>query len=91
MMECSHFPCLEDLDLYYLTELEEIPSAIGEIPTLRSITLVCCSESAMKSAMMIEEEQRELEGEQISFRVQLSTQVGLPSTLRQEVLSRFHQ
>ncbi|KAH6767875.1 hypothetical protein C2S52_018858, partial [Perilla frutescens var. hirtella] len=58
-MDSSHFPCLEHLHLSRLEELEEIPSEIGEIPTLQSIQLRYCSESVVKSAKKIAEKQEE--------------------------------
>ncbi|KAH6812439.1 hypothetical protein C2S51_026201 [Perilla frutescens var. frutescens] len=61
--ESSHFPCLEHLELTGLKELEEIPSEIGEILTLQLIELFYCSESAVKSAKKIVEEQEELQGD----------------------------
>ncbi|KAH6812847.1 hypothetical protein C2S51_021865 [Perilla frutescens var. frutescens] len=61
--ESSHFPCLEHLDLSGLKELEEIPSEIGEIPTLQSIRVAYCSESVVKSAKKIVDEKEELQGD----------------------------
>ncbi|KAH6812899.1 hypothetical protein C2S51_021917 [Perilla frutescens var. frutescens] len=61
-MESSHFPCLEHIYLDGLKELEEIPLEIGEVLTLLSIELWYCSESAVKSAKKIVEEQEELQG-----------------------------
>ncbi|KAL7139500.1 hypothetical protein ABFS83_09G056100 [Erythranthe nasuta] len=55
--ESSHFPCLEQLFLRDLDELEEIPWGIGEIPTLETIVLKYCSDSAVFSAKEILEEQ----------------------------------
>ncbi|XP_073036549.1 putative late blight resistance protein homolog R1C-3 [Primulina eburnea] len=54
----SHFPRLEKLELRCLRRLKEIPEDIGEISTLRSISLVLCSESAYSSAKKIQEEQQ---------------------------------
>ncbi|XP_073036465.1 putative late blight resistance protein homolog R1A-3 [Primulina eburnea] len=56
--DSSHFPGLEKLELRCLRRLKEIPEDIGEIPTLRSISLVLCSESAYSSAKKIQEEQQ---------------------------------
>ncbi|XP_047962202.1 putative late blight resistance protein homolog R1A-3 [Salvia hispanica] len=66
----SHFPCLEHLHLSSLAELKEIPAELGEIPTLKSVVLYECSESAVKSAKRMVEEQEELQGEEhLSFKV----------------------
>ncbi|XP_057785356.1 late blight resistance protein R1-A-like [Salvia miltiorrhiza] len=69
MAESSHFPLLQELRLLGLDELEEIPSEVGEIATLKSITLKYCSESAVVSAKKIVEEQEELQGDQLELRV----------------------
>ncbi|KAL8551010.1 hypothetical protein ACS0TY_000190 [Phlomoides rotata] len=57
--DSSHFPRLEHLLLQFLEELEEIPSSIGDIPTLKSIQLVGCSKFADDSAKRIKAEQEE--------------------------------
>ncbi|KAL8538120.1 hypothetical protein ACS0TY_000178 [Phlomoides rotata] len=57
--EDTHFPRLELLDLINLHVLEEIPSCIGDIPTLKSIRLDGCSKSIEDSARVIKEEQLE--------------------------------
>ncbi|XP_073159487.1 putative late blight resistance protein homolog R1A-3 isoform X1 [Henckelia pumila] len=58
--DSSHFPSLEKLQLVFLICLQEIPEGIGEIQTLRSISLEDCSDSANSSAMKIQEEQKDL-------------------------------
>ncbi|KAL8551056.1 hypothetical protein ACS0TY_000221 [Phlomoides rotata] len=57
--DSSHFPRLEHLLLQFFEELEEIPSSIGDIPTLKSIQLVGCSKFADDSAKRIKAEQEE--------------------------------
>ncbi|XP_057775490.1 putative late blight resistance protein homolog R1B-23 [Salvia miltiorrhiza] len=69
MAESSHFPVLQELRLRSLDELEEIPSEVGEIATLKSIYLEDCSESAVESAAKIVEEQEDLYGDQLHFHV----------------------
>ncbi|XP_042059142.1 putative late blight resistance protein homolog R1B-16 [Salvia splendens] len=54
----TKFPRLRHLCLHGCSNLEEIPSGIGEIPTLQLIELQECSESANASAKRIEEEQQ---------------------------------
>ncbi|XP_073121213.1 putative late blight resistance protein homolog R1C-3 [Henckelia pumila] len=56
----SHFPSLEKLQLEFVRYLKEIPCGIGEIPTLGSISLYFCSESANSSARKILEDQQNL-------------------------------
>ncbi|XP_047959696.1 putative late blight resistance protein homolog R1B-16 isoform X2 [Salvia hispanica] len=56
----THFPRLEHLHLRWMESLREIPSCIGDIPTLHSIKLLYCSDSAVASAQTIKEEQQEL-------------------------------
>ncbi|KAH6758296.1 hypothetical protein C2S51_018531 [Perilla frutescens var. frutescens] len=58
--DSCNFPVLENLSLVYLSELVEIPSGIGEIPTLEEIYMDSCSESATISAIKIVEEQESL-------------------------------
>ena len=67
--DSSHFPLLEKLCLRYLSKLEEIPSEVGEIATLKSISLFRCSEAAVASAKKIVEEHEDLYGEQLDLRV----------------------
>ncbi|XP_047959878.1 putative late blight resistance protein homolog R1C-3 [Salvia hispanica] len=70
--EGSHFPCLEKLRLCYLRRLKELPSAIGEINTLKSIELEYCSESAVMSAKKMVIEHEELYGDQLEFHVRVN-------------------
>ncbi|XP_073125709.1 putative late blight resistance protein homolog R1A-3 [Henckelia pumila] len=56
--DSSHFPRLEKLQLWHLVRLKEIPYGIGDIPTLRSISLEDCSDSANSSARKVLEEQQ---------------------------------
>ncbi|KAG8378892.1 hypothetical protein BUALT_Bualt07G0031800 [Buddleja alternifolia] len=56
--ESIHFPKLEILQLFGMDKLEEIPSGIGEIETLRKIELDRCSSSVVESAKEIYEEQQ---------------------------------
>ncbi|XP_042061687.1 putative late blight resistance protein homolog R1B-16 isoform X2 [Salvia splendens] len=59
----TNFPRLRHLRVYDCYYLEEIPSGIGEIPTLQLIELEKCSESAVASAERIVEEQSENEND----------------------------
>ncbi|XP_057802829.1 putative late blight resistance protein homolog R1A-10 [Salvia miltiorrhiza] len=67
----SIFPCLEKLHLYLMEELKEIPTQIGDIPTLQKILMSNCGESAVMCAKEIVEEQVELQGEDLPFHVQV--------------------
>ncbi|XP_051115860.1 putative late blight resistance protein homolog R1B-17 [Andrographis paniculata] len=58
--DAAHFPILERLTLYKLHLLEEIPSSIGDIPTLKSIIVKGCSDSVVESVKQIWEEQHEM-------------------------------
>ncbi|KAH6781524.1 hypothetical protein C2S52_001733 [Perilla frutescens var. hirtella] len=69
--ERSHFPVLENLVLQRLYGLDEIPSGIGEIPTLRSISISECSISAAISAIKIVEEQESFGNEGLQVRVKI--------------------
>ncbi|XP_047943126.1 putative late blight resistance protein homolog R1A-10 [Salvia hispanica] len=68
----SHFPLLQNLVLHGFRQLKEIPAEIGEIATLKSISLDSCSESAVMSTKLIVEEQEELYGE-TDLHVRVST------------------
>ncbi|KAL7099407.1 hypothetical protein ACP275_09G082800 [Erythranthe tilingii] len=57
--DSSHFPRLEHLVLQQLDKLNEIPSCIGEIPTLQSIELSLCHDDAVISARRILDEQED--------------------------------
>ncbi|XP_057775511.1 putative late blight resistance protein homolog R1A-10 [Salvia miltiorrhiza] len=69
MAESSHFRVLQELRLRSFDELEEIPSEVGEIPTLKSIYLEDCSESAVESAKKIVQEQEDFQGDQLDLHV----------------------
>ncbi|KAL7099390.1 hypothetical protein ACP275_09G081900 [Erythranthe tilingii] len=58
--DSSHFPRLEHLVLQQLDKLNEIPSGIGEIPTLQSIELNLCHDDAVISTKSIFDEQEDL-------------------------------
>ncbi|KAK4437227.1 putative late blight resistance proteinR1A-10 [Sesamum alatum] len=67
--EDIHFPKLESLILRDMDELEEIPSVIGDIPTLSSIHLVYCNTCLVESAIQILEEQQNLGNENLQLYV----------------------
>ncbi|KAL2509393.1 putative disease resistance protein [Forsythia ovata] len=63
----TNFPSLQHLTFSYCEQLEEIPSAIGNIPTLQVIKLCKCSISAVKSVKLIQEEQQDLENDNLQI------------------------
>lgn len=67
--DSSHFLVLEKLVLDDLHELDEIPSGIGDIPTLRNISVDECSESVANSAMKILEEQESMGNEDLQVQI----------------------
>ncbi|KAL0417131.1 UNVERIFIED_CONTAM: putative late blight resistance proteinR1B-17 [Sesamum latifolium] len=67
--ENIHFLNLEKLFLNNMRDLEEIPSGIGDIATLRLIEVYYCSESIVNSAMQILEEQQSNGNEDLEVRV----------------------
>lgn len=67
--ESSNFPALETLSLDCLSKLEEIPSGIGEIPTLERVYMHGCSESATISAVGIMEEQESVGNESLQLQL----------------------
>lgn len=68
--EDFHFPVLEKLFLGLLCKLDEIPSGIGEIPTLRVIRLYHCELHCALSAVKILEEQESLGNEDLHVEVE---------------------
>ncbi|XP_073125765.1 putative late blight resistance protein homolog R1A-3 [Henckelia pumila] len=70
----THFPRLEHLVLEGLYNLKGIPLDIGEIPTLRLMELIYCSNSAVISAKNILDEQENLGNAGLRVRVRLSTE-----------------
>ncbi|XP_073037615.1 putative late blight resistance protein homolog R1A-3 [Primulina eburnea] len=58
-MEKEHFPCLESLILERPKQINEIPSGIREIDTLRYIELRYCKKSLVISAKQMEKHQHE--------------------------------
>ncbi|XP_047976609.1 putative late blight resistance protein homolog R1B-16 isoform X3 [Salvia hispanica] len=64
----TNYPVLCHLRLSVCQKLEEIPSGIGEIPTLQLIELFKCSEFAVASAERIVEEQSE-NGNDLKLRI----------------------
>ncbi|KAL1561265.1 putative late blight resistance protein R1B-16 [Salvia divinorum] len=65
----ANFPRLRHLRVHRCYHLEEIPSGIGEIPTLQLIELEECTESAVASAERIVEEQSENGNEDFKLRI----------------------
>ncbi|XP_051115954.1 late blight resistance protein R1-A-like [Andrographis paniculata] len=61
--DMGNFPVLERLKLFHVSSLKEIPSGIGDIPTLRRIELIGCNIAAMNSAYEIWKEQQDVENE----------------------------
>ncbi|KAL2521234.1 putative disease resistance RPP8-like protein 4 [Forsythia ovata] len=55
----TNFPSLQHLTFSDCRKLVEIPSAIGDIPTLQVIKLYECSTSAVNSVKLIQKEQRD--------------------------------
>ncbi|KAG8380148.1 hypothetical protein BUALT_Bualt07G0163400 [Buddleja alternifolia] len=69
MADQTSFPHLEQLVLIGLPELKEIPSGIGDIPTLKAIRLDFCCDSAVISAKKVAEEQEELGNEDLQVQL----------------------
>ncbi|KAG8378889.1 hypothetical protein BUALT_Bualt07G0031500 [Buddleja alternifolia] len=65
--ESIHFPKLEILQLRLMDKLEETPSGIGEIETLRKIEVNRCSSSVVESAVEIYEEQQSFGNEEFQL------------------------
>ncbi|XP_057808784.1 putative late blight resistance protein homolog R1A-10 [Salvia miltiorrhiza] len=63
----GNFPLLTNLVIRHCYKLQEIPSGIGNIPTLKKIELVDCSSAAVKSAQKIKDDQRSKGFIQVDF------------------------
>lgn len=68
--EAEHFPHLQRLVVRSCGMLEEIPCAIGDIPTLDMIQLVDCHPSAEASAIQIQQEQEAYGNEVLKVRIE---------------------
>ncbi|KAL0460476.1 UNVERIFIED_CONTAM: Late blight resistance protein R1-A [Sesamum latifolium] len=73
--EDAHFPNLEVLSLRFMRDLKEIPSSIGDIATLKSISVQYCSDSIRKSAQQIMEEQQSNGNESLQFYINDTVEV----------------
>ncbi|KAK4437204.1 hypothetical protein Salat_0054300 [Sesamum alatum] len=67
----AHFPRLQHLIIRSCYKLKEIPSCIGEIPTLEMIEMVDCHPSAVTCAEQIHEEQESMGNEDLKVRIDL--------------------
>ncbi|XP_049387435.1 putative late blight resistance protein homolog R1A-10 [Solanum stenotomum] len=65
----DNFPMLEQLILYGLYKLEEIPESIGDIMTLKLIKIDDCSSSVENSAKRIQEEQENLGNYELQLQI----------------------
>ncbi|KAK4427068.1 putative late blight resistance proteinR1A-10 [Sesamum alatum] len=65
----THFPQLRHISLDFCNKLAAIPSEIGDIQTLELLELSECSSSAVASAMLIQEEQQNLENDGLRVRI----------------------
>ncbi|KAL0384879.1 UNVERIFIED_CONTAM: putative late blight resistance proteinR1B-12 [Sesamum radiatum] len=65
----THFPRLEQLVIRHCLDLEAIPLAIGDIPTLQVIEVHNCSPSVMDSARMVQKEQLSIGNDGLEVRL----------------------
>ncbi|CAA2975122.1 Hypothetical predicted protein [Olea europaea subsp. europaea] len=64
-----HFPSLQHLVLRKCRKMKEIPSGVGEIPTLQMIEVHYCNTSLVSTAKQIEEEQRSFGNDGLQVRI----------------------
>ncbi|KAG5575033.1 hypothetical protein H5410_055167 [Solanum commersonii] len=83
----DNFPMLEQLLLYGMNKLEEIPESIGEIMTLNLIQFDHCSSVVEISAKKIHEEQESLGNYELQ--VQINRYVKIPSLIISLFLIKF--
>ncbi|KAL0380190.1 UNVERIFIED_CONTAM: putative late blight resistance proteinR1A-10 [Sesamum angustifolium] len=68
-VESSHFPCLERLIIKCCWQLEGIPCEIGDVQTLELIQVDGMSKRVIRSAVLIQEEQRSLGNDLLQVRI----------------------
>ncbi|XP_073128839.1 putative late blight resistance protein homolog R1B-16 [Henckelia pumila] len=68
-VESDHFPCLETLFIRWCKELKEVPSSVGDIPTLERLTMQTCNVEAEDSVRLIEAEQQSLGNDVLKVRI----------------------
>lgn len=68
-VESDHFPCLERLIIRWCYKLKEVPSSVGYIPTLQSLTMQTCNVEAEDSVRLIQEEQQSLGNDALQVRI----------------------
>ncbi|KZV29078.1 hypothetical protein F511_41826 [Dorcoceras hygrometricum] len=68
-VESDHFPCLETLIIRWCYKLNDVPSSIGDIPTLEKLTIQTCNVEAEDSVREIEAEQRSLGNHVLRVRI----------------------
>ncbi|KAL0425292.1 UNVERIFIED_CONTAM: putative late blight resistance proteinR1A-10 [Sesamum radiatum] len=68
-VESSHFPCLERLIIKSCWQLEGIPCEIGDVQTLELIEVGGIRKRVIRSAVLIQEEQRSLGNDLLQVRI----------------------
>ncbi|XP_027075859.1 putative late blight resistance protein homolog R1A-3 [Coffea arabica] len=63
----DNFPRLEKLVVQWCPKLEEVPSCLGECPTLEMIEVKRCRESVASSVKQIQQEQRDMGNEALKI------------------------
>ncbi|KZV46664.1 hypothetical protein F511_10829 [Dorcoceras hygrometricum] len=78
-VESDHFPCLERLIIRWCYKLKEVPSSVGDIPTLQSLTIRSCNAEAEDSVRNIEIEQRSLGNDVLQVQIYPSERIEIAS------------
>ncbi|XP_073280463.1 putative late blight resistance protein homolog R1A-3 [Primulina huaijiensis] len=68
-VESDHFPCLERLIIRWCYKLKEVPSSVGDIPTLQRLTMQSCNVEAEDSLRRIQEEQQSQGNDALQVRI----------------------
>ncbi|KAL2492475.1 putative late blight resistance proteinR1A-10 [Abeliophyllum distichum] len=79
----TNFPSLQHLTFSDCRKLVEIPSAIGDIPTLQVIELYEYIKSDVNSVKLIQEEQRHLENDNLQIIIHDNPSVYFPCSIPQ--------
>ncbi|XP_073317047.1 putative late blight resistance protein homolog R1A-3 [Primulina huaijiensis] len=75
IVESDHFPCLERLIIRLCDKLKEVPESIGDITTLKKLTVKKCNLDVEESVRKLQEQQRGLGNDDLIVHI-----VSIPSS-----------
>ncbi|KZV55039.1 hypothetical protein F511_10161 [Dorcoceras hygrometricum] len=69
ILESNHFPCLEKLIIRWCDKLKEVPESIGDIATLKKLTVKKCNFDVEESVRKIQEQQWDLGNDDLKVHI----------------------